>query len=297
MEEADRQKTAAVAITGVRESRQRGPLRRFLRNRAAGVGAALVLTLILAATFAPVIAPYKPDQQDLAANLQGPSSKHWFGTDSLGRDVLSRVIYGGRITIPVGMAGVALALLIGVPLGLLSGYRMGLTDAFIMRLTDIFLAFPSLLLAMAIMAALGIALWTVSVAITVFSVPIFVRLVRAEVLRLRDHDFVHAARCIGATDSSIIFRHILPNGLSPIIIQASLSAALAILTVSALSFIGLGAQPPASEWGVMLADGRSVMQVAWNVTTFPGIAIFLAVLGFNLLGDGLRDAYDPRSRR
>jgi ABC-type dipeptide/oligopeptide/nickel transport system permease subunit len=278
-------------------SRGRGPLKRLLRNRAAGVGAVIILIIVLAAILAPLIVPNDPYAQDLGASLQGPSASHLFGTDSLGRDVLSRVIYGGRITIPVSMAAVIIALLIGVPVGLASGYRLGWTDSIIMRLTDILLAFPSLLLAMAIMASLGVHLWTISVAIAVTSIPIYVRLVRGEVLRLRNREFVDAARCIGVDDRTIIFRHILPNGLSPIIIQASLNAALAILNVSALSFIGLGAQPPSAEWGAMLADGRSVMQVAWNVTTFPGIAIFLVVIAFNLVGDGLRDAYDPRSRR
>ena len=288
---------ALQALTSGRQGRERGPLSRLLRNRAAGVGAVIILVIVLAAILAPLIAPHGPNQQDLAASLQGPSASHVFGTDSLGRDVLSRVIYGGRITIPVAMAAVLIAMLIGVPVGLISGYWLGLTDSFIMRLTDILLAFPSLLLAMAIMASLGVHLWTISVAIAVTSIPLYVRLVRGEVLRLRDREFVYAARCIGVDDRTIIFRHILPNGLSPIIIQSSLNAALAILNVSALSFIGLGAQPPSAEWGAMLADGRSVMQVAWNVTTFPGIAIFLVVIAFNLVGDGLRDAYDPRSRR
>lgn len=288
--------TTLKALSGARQSRQRGPLKRLLRNRVAGVGAVIILIIVLAAILAPLIAPNDPYHQDLGASLQGPSASHLFGTDSLGRDVLSRVIYGGRITIPVSMAAVIIALLIGVPVGLASGYRLGWTDSIIMRLMDILLAFPSLLLAMAIMASLGVHLWTISVAIAVTSIPIYVRLVRGEVLRLRDREFVDAARCIGVDDRTIIFRHILPNGLSPIIIQASLNAALAILNVSALSFIGLGAQPPSAEWGAMLADGRSVMQVAWNVTTFPGIAIFLVVIAFNLVGDGLRDAYDPRSR-
>ncbi|HUY99936.1 MAG TPA: ABC transporter permease [Thermomicrobiaceae bacterium] len=292
-----REAGALDVLGSARRGRQRSPLARFVRNRAAGVGAAIILLIVLTALLAPVIAPDDPYHQDLAASLQGPSAGHLFGTDSLGRDVLSRVLYGGRITIPMGVAAVAIALILGVPVGLFSGYRLGWTDTLAMRLTDILLAFPSLLLAMAIMAALGVHLWTVSVAIAVTSIPLYVRLVRGEVMRLRGREFVDAARCVGVNDRTIVFRHILPNALSPIIIQASLNAALAILSVSALSFIGLGAQPPSAEWGAMLADGRSVMQVAWNVTTFPGIAIVLVVLGFNLLGDGLRDAYDPRSRR
>ena len=297
MAEVAQTRTRATSFAGARRPRERGPLRRFLRNRAAGVGVAIVLLMVLAAVAAPVLAPYDPLRQNLMASLQGPSRAHPFGTDNLGRDVLSRVMYGGRITIPIAFFGVLIALVVGVPLGLLAGYYARLIDTVIMRLTDILLAFPSMLLAIAITSALGIALSTVSIAIAVFSTPVYVRLVRAEVLRLRDREFVTAARCSGASDRAILFKHILPNGLSPIIIQSTLNAALAVLTVSALSFIGLGAQPPTPEWGVMLADGRGFMQVAPNVTAFPGLAIFLVVLGFNLLGDGLRDAYDPRSRR
>lgn len=288
---------AANLSAVARQGRERTRLQRFLRNRAAGVGAMIVCIMIVLALAAPLLAPYNPLRQDLIANLQGPSGAHWFGTDNLGRDVLSRIIYGGRITIPVALLGVLIALIVGIPLGLLSGYYTGAIDTIIMRLTDILLAFPSLLLAIAITGALGVALSTMSIAIAIFSIPVYVRLMRAEVLRLRDREFVTAARCIGALDRSILFRHILPNGLSAIIIQSTLNAALAIITVSALSFVGLGAQPPTPEWGVMLADGRGYMQVAPGVTAFPGIAIFLVVLGFNLLGDGLRDAYDPRSRR
>lgn len=295
------EETVAVATSAGlgsgRPSSGRTPLQRFLRNRAAAIGGSIVLLMILLAIAAPVIAPHDPVGQNLMATLQGPSREHLFGTDNLGRDVLSRVLYGGRITLPIAFLGVALALAVGVPAGLIAGYRTGLADTLIMRFTDILLAFPSMLLAIAIMSALGVKLITVSIAIAVFSTPVYIRVVRAEVLRLREREFVMAARCLGAPHPRIIFQHILPNALSPIIIQSTLNAALAIITVSALSFIGLGAQPPLAEWGVMLADGRGFMQVAWNVTTFPGIAIFLVVLGFNLLGDGLRDAYDPRSRR
>lgn len=288
---------AGNALVSVRQVRQRNPFQRFLRNRAAAFGAAIVLVMIAVALAAPLIAPDDPLHQDLIASLRGPSRTHWFGTDNLGRDVLSRVMYGGRITIPIALAGVLIALVIGVPLGLLSGFYTGIVDTVIMRLTDILLAFPSLLLAIAITGALGVSLSTISIAIAVFSIPVYVRLMRAEVLRLRDREYVTAARCIGAPDRTILFKHILPNGVSAIIIQSTLNAAIAIVTVSALSFIGLGAQPPTAEWGVMLADGRGYMQFAPGVTAFPGIAIFLVVLGFNLFGDGLRDAYDPRSRR
>ena len=287
----------ASSLAAARRSEERGPLQRFLRNRAAAVGALLILLVAAGALLAPVIAPQGPTDQDLGASLAGPSREHWFGTDNLGRDVFSRVVYGGRITLPVAFAGVAVGLVVGVPLGLVAGYAGRLVDPLIMRVTDVLLAFPSMLLAIAITGALGVALSTVSIAIGVFSTPVYVRLVRAEVLRLRDREFVTAAHCLGVPAGRIVARHILPNGMSPIIVQTSLNAALAILTVSALSFIGLGAQPPAAEWGAMLADGRGYMRIAPHVTTFPGLAIVVVVLGFNLLGDGLRDAYDPRSRR
>lgn len=285
------------ALAPSRKARQRGPMQRFVRNRAAAVGGAFVLVMVMAAIFAPVITRYDPADQDLMASLQGPSTEHWFGTDNLGRDLFSRVIYGARVTLPIAFLGVAAALVVGVPIGLLAGYARGLADTLIMRLTDILLAFPSLLLAIAITSALGIKLITISIAIAVFSLPGYIRLVRSEVLRLREREFVTAARSIGSPAPRVLFVHILPNSISPVIIQTSLNAAIAIITVSGLSFIGLGAQPPTAEWGVMLADGRGFMRIAPWVTAFPGIAIVIAVLGFNLLGDGLRDAYDPRSRR
>lgn len=272
-------------------------LRRYLRNRAGIAGSILIGAVLLSALLAPVIAPADPYSQNLGMTLQGPAPSHWLGTDNLGRDVFSRVIRGGRITLPVAFVGVAAALVTGVPLGLVAGYQRGLGEGIILRLTDVLLAFPSTLLAIAITSALGVALTTVSIAIAVFSVPVYIRLVRAEVLRLQEREFIMAARCVGATDRLIIFRHLLPNALGPIIIQSSLNCGLAILTVSALSFLGLGAQPPVPEWGAMLADGRGYMRVAPHVVVFPGLAIMIAVLGFNLFGDGLRDAYDPRSLR
>ncbi len=288
---------AGSALILARKPQQRGPLRRFARNRTAALGAVLILIMGLAAILAPAITRDDPDDQDLIASLKGPSAEHWFGTDNLGRDIFSRVVYGGRVTLPVAFTGVVMALIFGVPAGLIAGYAGRAIDTLIMRLTDIFLAFPSMLLAIALTSALGVAISTISIAIAAFSTPVYVRLVRAEVLRLRQREFVTAAHCIGAPASRIIFSHILPNSMSPIIIQSSLNAAIAVITVSALSFIGLGVQPPTAEWGVMLADGRGLMRTAPWVTTFPGIAIFVVVLGFNLLGDGLRDAYDPRSRR
>jgi peptide/nickel transport system permease protein len=288
---------SGAAASVPRVAGRRTLLRRYLRNRAGIAGAVLIGAVMLSALLAPVIAPADPYSQNLTMTLRGPMSSHWLGTDNLGRDVFSRVIRGGRITLPVAFVGVAAALITGVPLGLLAGYQRGLGEGIILRLTDVLLAFPSTLLAIAITSALGVALTTVSIAIAIFSVPVYIRLVRAEVLRLQEREFIMAARCVGATDRLIIFRHLLPNALGPIIVQSSLNCGLAILTVSALSFLGLGAQPPVPEWGAMLADGRGYMRVAPHVVVFPGFAIMLAVLGFNLLGDGLRDAYDPRSLR
>jgi peptide/nickel transport system permease protein len=284
-----------AALTGARQSRRRGPFGRFVRNRAAVIGATVLLAFILISIFAPVLTQINPSQQNLMQILASPSSEHWFGTDHLGRDIYTRVVYGGRVTLPVAFLGVFGAIIVGVPAGLFAGYRGGVVETLIMRGTDILLAFPAFLLAIAITSALGVALSTVSIAIAVFSTPVYVRLVRAETLRLKQREFVVAAQAIGASEPTIILKHILPNGLGPIIVQATLNSAVAIITVTGLSFLGLGAQPPTPEWGVMLADGRGYMQVAFHVTIFPGIAIFLVVLAFNLLGDGLRDAYDPRS--
>lgn len=297
MAEAAQSSARESGLATTRSLRSQSSFRRFLRNRAAAVGGVILAVMIGLAIAAPVIAPYDPLHQELGASLTSPSGEHWFGTDYLGRDVFSRVLYGGRVTIPFAFLGVAFALLAGVPVGLVAGYYSGFKDGVIMRLTDILLAFPSLLLAMAIMSTLGISLIAVSISIAVFSTPVYIRLVRAEVLRLREREFVTAARAMGSPNRMILFKHVLPNAFSPIIIQASLNMALAILTVSALSFIGLGAQPPTPEWGVMLADSRSFMQVAPGIAAFSGIAIFLTILGFNLVGDGLRDVYDPHSAR
>ncbi|HKS92968.1 MAG TPA: ABC transporter permease [Tepidiformaceae bacterium] len=292
------QAVSPEAVTsGPHVAPRRRLLRRYLRNRAGIAGAVLIGAASMSAALAPAIAPADPYSQNLGMTLHGPAPSHWLGTDNLGRDLFSRVVRGGRITLPVAFAGVGAALVTGVPLGLVAGYHRGFGERIILRLTDVLLAFPATLLAIAITSALGVSLTTVSIAIAVFSMPVYVRLVRAEVLRLQEREFIMAARCVGATDRLIILRHLLPNALGPIIVQSSLNCGLAILTVSALSFLGLGAQPPIPEWGAMLADGRGYMRVAPHVVIFPGLAIMVAVLGFNLLGDGLRDAYDPRSLR
>lgn len=271
-------------------------LKRLLKNRTAILGCILLSAIILTAIFAPYLAPYNPIRQNLDEALQMPSGKHLLGTDEFGRDILSRIIYGSRISLSVAVAGVVLALVIGVPLGLMAGYCGTLVDNLIMRSTDVLLAFPGLLLAIAITAALGVGLIPVCIAVSIVSVPAYVRLMRASVLVTKELDFVQAARVLGATGMRILVKHILPNSWTPIIVQASLNSATAILTVSGLSFLGLGAQPPTPEWGAMLSTGRAYLRIAPQIATFPGIAIMIAVLGLNLVGDGLRDALDVRMK-
>jgi len=271
-------------------------LHRVVRNRAAVVGGSVVAIFVVVALFAPVLAPFDPLKGRLGDRLRAPSAAHWLGTDELGRDVLSRVLHGARITAQVQVAAVGLALAIGTVLGLLAGYVGRSTDQTIMRLMDILMAFPGIFLALAIIAALGTGLANVIIATGIFLVPQFARVVRASILTLRDMEFVQAARALGQRDVAIVFRYLLPNSLAPIIVQTSLRMATVLLTASGLSFLGLGVQPPAPEWGAMLSNARSYMITAPHVAMMPGLAIALVVLGFNLLGDGLRDSLDPRLR-
>lgn len=270
--------------------------RRFRAKRIA-IAAGLVLVLIvLAAILAPWTAPYDPAAPDYQNILAGPSSAHWFGTDAYGRDIFSRVIWGGRISLWVGFISVAIGGTAGVILGLISGYLGGWVDSVIMRFCDVLLAFPGILLAIGIVAVLGPGVTNVIYAVAVFSVPVFARLVRGSTLALKETVYVQAARSIGVHRVPLVLRHILPGTLPGVIVYVSLRIGTAILTAASLSFIGLGAQPPSPEWGAMLADGRSYLGVADQVTIFPGLAIFVTVLAFNLLGDGLRDALDQRLR-
>jgi len=271
-------------------------LHRVVRNRAAVVGGSVVAIFVVVALFAPVLAPFDPLKGRLGDRLRAPSAAHWLGTDELGRDVLSRVLHGARITAQVQVAAVGLALAIGTVLGLLAGYVGRSTDQTIMRLMDILMAFPGIFLALAIIAALGTGLANVIIATGIFLVPQFARVVRASILTLRDMEFVQAARALGQRDIAIVFRYLLPNSLAPIIVQTSLRMATVLLTASGLSFLGLGVQPPSPEWGAMLSNARSYMITAPHVAMMPGLAIALVVLGFNLLGDGLRDSLDPRLR-
>jgi peptide/nickel transport system permease protein len=268
----------------------------FWRNPSTTAGFLLLLIFGLMALFAPLLPLKLPLQQDLAYRLKPPSATHPLGTDQLGRDILSRIIFGGRISLTLGFVIVLSAGALGTTVGLLAGYFGGWVEELLMRITDIFLAFPSLILAMAIASALGPGLYNAMLAIAAVTWPIYARLVRAQVLALRRKEFVEAAYCLGASPLQIIFWHILPNSFSAILVQASFNMGSAILTAAGLSFIGLGLQPPTPEWGVMISEGRQFISTHYWLSTFPGIGILLTVTAFNLLGDGLRDLLDPRLR-
>ncbi|WP_088066872.1 nickel transporter permease [Gottfriedia luciferensis] len=271
--------------------------KKFKKNKLALVGGYIVLFYILIAIFAPLISPKDPFAIDLMNKLQPPSAEHWMGTDDKGRDILSRIIYGSRLSISVGFVSVFFGAIIGIILGLLAGFYGKLVDTIIMRIVDVLLAFPGILLALAIISALGPSLINVMVAVGVFSIPMFARIVRGSTLSVRKLEYIDAIRALGATDTTIIFKHIFPNILSPVIVQATLRLATAILSAAGLSYLGLGAQPPSPEWGAMLSSGRDYLFSAPHIALFPGIAISTLVLGFNIFGDGLRDALDPRMKK
>jgi glutathione transport system permease protein len=270
---------------------------RLRRNRFAVAGGVVAILLTLLAIAAPLVAPYDPIAQDYDHLLQGPSRQHLMGTDNFGRDILSRIIYGGRISLSVGVLGTLLGVAIGIVIGLLAGYYGGWVDSLAMRLLDILLAFPGLLLAIAIVAVLGVGTQNVVIAIGIFSVPGFARVLRGSILSLKQQDFVTAAHASGATDRRLMFTHLLPNAVAPVLVIATLRLGTAILTAASLSFLGLGIRPPSPEWGAMLSDGRQYIQLAPYVTVFPGLAILTIMLALNLLGDGLRDALDPKLRK
>ncbi len=270
--------------------------RRFCRQKRALVALALIVLLILAAVFAPFVTPFDPAAPDYDSLLDGPSAAHWLGTDAYGRDIFSRIIWGGRVSLTVGFLSVALGGVAGIVIGLISGFFGGWIDGVLMRLMDVLLAFPGIILAIGVVALLGPGIDNVIYSIAVFSVPVFSRLVRGSTLSLKQTLYVQAARCIGVGRTTLMLRHILPGAMPGVIVYASLRLGTSILTAASLSFIGLGARPPSAEWGAMLADGRSYLGVADHVTLFPGLAIFITVLAFNLLGDGLRDALDPKLR-
>ena len=285
--------TVALPARGLR-LRARAPI---LRNPLNVVALALIALFALCALFAPLLAPYDPLLQDLGTRLRPPSAEHWLGTDSLGRDIASRILYGARISLIIGVVVVTAAGIVGTAIGLVAGYAGGLVDEALMRLTEVFLAFPALILAMAIAGALGPSLTNAIIAIAAVTWAVYARLVRGQILSLRRREFVEAARAMGASRTRIVVRHLLPNALAPLMIQASFDLGSSIIAAAGLSFIGFGAQPPTPEWGVMISEGRNYISTQPWLSLFPGLAILLAVGSFNLLGDGLRDAFDPRLSR
>ncbi|MBA4535735.1 ABC transporter permease subunit [Bacillus aquiflavi] len=270
--------------------------KKFKRNKAALIGGYLILFLILTAIIGPYITTYDPTEIDYSIKLQEPSAKYWFGTDHHGRDIFTRIIHGMSLTLYVGFFSVTIGGAIGIFLGVIAGYYGGRLDSIIMRIMDVLLAFPGILLALAIVSVLGGSLNNVIIAVGIFSIPAFARIVRGSTLSVRKLEYIDAIKALGANDIRIIFKHVLPNISSPIIVQATLRIATAILTASGLSFLGLGAQPPTPEWGAMLSDGRSYIFDYPHVAFFPGVAIVIVVLAFNIFGDGLRDALDPKMK-
>jgi len=269
----------------------------FRKNRLALVGLGIVIFFIIIAIIAPIIAPFGFKEQQLTERLTAPSGKHWFGTDDFGRDIFSRIVYGARISLWVGLFSVLASAVAGTLLGIVAGYYGRWADSIISRMFDIMLAFPSILLAIAVVAILGPSLQNALVAIAVINIPNFGRLVRSKVLSVKQEEYIMSARAVGMKDTRILLHHILPNSVTPVIVQATLAIATAIIEAAALGFLGLGAQAPTPEWGKMLSDSKQyLVQAPWTLF-FPGIAIMLTVLGFNLMGDGLRDVLDPKMKQ
>ncbi len=295
------QKEKIAAVEKAKKQRRSSPWRdagiRLRRNKAAMVGLAIIFLLLFCAFFPDVVAPYGYDDQDYSQSLQGPSALHIMGTDSFGRDIFSRIVYGTRISLAIGFVSVIVSVIVGGALGAWAAFYGKKTDTIIMRAIDILMAIPSLLLAISIAAALGTGFVNMLFAISIGGIPTYARIVRASVLTVKEQEFVEAARAIGASDRRLILKHILPNVLAPIIVQATLGIAGGILSAASLSFLGLGIQPPTPEWGSMLSSGRQYIQSAWYIVTFPGLTIMLTIFALNLFGDGLRDALDPRLKR
>lgn len=294
--------TAEPSLRAVSEARHkprsllRETWRRYRRQSPAMLGLAILLALMLASLVAPFLTPYDPVHMQLSDALISPSLAHPLGTDHLGRDVLARILYGGRLSLMIGFLAVGIGLAVGTPLGAISGYYSGWVDMIVQRLADILLSFPSILLALALVAVLGVGLRNVVISVGVSAIPSFIRIVRGSVLSIREKEYVEAARAVGVKDRVILRRHVLANALAPVIVQATLNLGTAILVAAGLGFLGLGVKAPTPEWGAMLGEGRQYIFSASYLATFPGLAILLAVLGFNLMGDGLRDALDPRLR-
>lgn len=270
--------------------------RRFRQQRPAMIGLFILLILVLASLAAPLLTSYDPEKLKLSDALIPPNATHPLGTDHLGRDLLARILYGGRLSLMIGFLAVGIGLAVGTPLGAISGYYGGWVDMVLQRITDVLLSFPSILMALSLVAVLGVGLKNVIISVGISAVPSFIRLVRGSVLSIREQTYVEAAQAIGMRDGRIILRHVLINAMAPVIVQATLNLGMTILTAAGLGFLGLGVQPPTPEWGAMLGEGRQYIFSASYMATFPGLAIFLAVMGFNLVGDGLRDALDPRLR-
>ncbi|WP_454849454.1 ABC transporter permease [Rhizobium binxianense] len=292
---------AHISVAGPTIRRRRASMlgqlwRKLIRRKGAVVGLAFIAFVLIVAIFAPYIARFSPTTQDYTALKMGPSLKHWFGTDELGRDIFARIAFGARASMLAGVVSVSIAIAIGVPLGVAAGYLGGLLDAIVSRIVDAMLAIPFLILAIAFAAILGPSLVNAMIAIGLTAAPLFVRLTRGQVLSVRSEDYVEAARAIGNPHRRIAFRHILPNVLPALVVQATLTLAAAITSEASLSFLGLGQQPPSPSWGSMLNTAQRSLSTAPWIAIWPGMAIFLTVLSFNLLGDGLRDALDPRSR-
>jgi len=287
-----------VEINTDSEIKERGPLgdvfRRLSKRVTALMGLVIVVIFLLMALFAPLLAPHDPFEHSLAHKLAAPTWDYLLGRDELGRCILSRIIYGARVSLLIGLIVISIGILIGVPVGVVSAYFGGKVDFIVQRFVDTMLAFPGILLALLLIAMLGVGLHNVMIAVGISTIPIYARLARSSVLAIKSRQFVEAARSIGSSHLRIILQHLIPNSLSPIIVQSTLHMATAILWAAGLGFLGLGVSPPTAEWGAMLNGGRLYIRVASHVATFPGLMIFVTVLGFNLLGDGLRDALDPR---
>ncbi len=286
--------TNSITTTNKKRSQWLDVWMRLVKNKSAMFGLFIIFLLFFCAIFADVIAPYGIDDQNLKKMLLTPSSEFPFGTDNFGRDILSRIIYGSRISLLVGFVAVSISMIVGGAFGAIAGFFGGKLDNFIMRAMDILLAIPSILLAISIVSALGPGLVNVMIAVGISSIPSYARIVRASVITLKDQEFVEAARAVGTSNFRIITKHIIPNALAPIIVQATLGVAGAILSAAGLSFIGLGIQPPTPEWGAMLSAGRQYIRDYPHITMFPGLVIMITIFGLNLFGDGLRDALDPR---
>ena len=297
MADPGKQKGKPVPEKGKEENLRRLFWRRFRKNLLAMAGAFIVILLFIVALLAPYLSPYDPGGIDIKIVLQEPTAEHPFGTDALGRDVLSRMIWGSRISLLVGFVAVGIASLIGIFLGALAGYYGHWVDNLIMRFVDIMLCFPTFFLILAVVAFLEPSIWNIMIIIGITGWMGVARLVRAEFLSLKERDFAVAEKALGARDFRIIFRHILPNAMAPILVSATLGVAGAILTESALSFLGIGVQPPTPSWGNILTAGKDNIEIAWWLSLYPGLAILITVLGYNLLGEGIRDAIDPRLKR